>query len=107
MKICQVCGLNEEASSDSCGACGEGSWSFSVSAYAEPERKQGKKRPIPDVKPAETTVAISDAEFAAELVTASATDLLSLIGDESLPQNWRALVEAEIANRDSQLAKQL
>jgi len=102
MKICQVCGRNEEDSSDSCRACGEGSWSFSVSIYAEPERKQGKKRPIPaDVKPVEDTSAISDAEFETELANASDMDLLSLVADEHLTQVWRELVSAEIIKRDS------
>jgi len=111
MKSCLVCGALADAKALACSACGEASWKLSGGAPVapvapvaaapvvakKPAKKASKKSSPAESAPVDSVV--SDAEFAAEIAAASEVDLLSLLGEEGLSPEWRAILVAEIEKR--------
>lgn len=108
MKRCQVCGAMSDVAASSCASCGEGSWIVVDAPAAAPKKAKKQKATKPVDEPVDEPVVvpvieddpvISDAEFAAELVTASDEDLIALQLDSRMSDAWLALVTAELAKR--------
>lgn len=106
MKRCQVCFAVSDIDA-ACVDCGEASWCDAVAESPKKAKKQKATKPMnaPVEEPAvaapvvEDDPVISDAEFAAELVTASDEDLIALQLDSRMSDAWLALVTAELAKR--------